>query len=216
MIVDPDQLPAMAENIAEAVRNGERIGPAIEPFVRLESFPSKLRPAKKFLMVLDKTIFIPPNGTECYYDVRQDKVVMCDPGLLPLDTWFSVALHECLHWTESVLEWYGTPDQWELRSEIGQEIFNHLLGLDVVRSDGNYDKWTGHWLRGIDRNDGYIFDTVSSAIAGVEFLIQRAAELRTLLPRRQYINDCFEQLIDYVRQEQLAESNRVGAGGCAS
>jgi len=208
-VLGPDDFPAMAENIKQALRNQQPIGPAIEPFVRLGSFPT-LRPVETFLMALDKTLHIPLEGNECYYDV-----VMCDPGLLPLDTWFSV-LHEFLHWTECVLEWCRPPDQCEFRSEIGQNIFNQLLGLEFVGPNNNYDKWTGYWLRGIERNEGYIFDTVSSAIAGVEFLIQRAAEIRTLSPRRKHINHCFEQLIEYVRQEQLAKSNRVGAGGCAS
>ncbi len=205
VVVDPNDTPAMAKAVEKAILEGLPLTHAVVPSVNLTALPDQLKPAEEFLTALDKTIHIPLEGTECRYDVRRDRIEMPPPWCLPsLDTFLAVCLHENLHWTESVLKWQGTPDSWELRSEIGEAVFIQLFGLEVVGPNRNYEKWHGYWLRGIQRDDHYVSEILSSALDGVDFLIRRALEPRSLSPRRRYINHCFQQLIDYVREQEAA------------
>ena len=204
-VVDPDQLPAMARYVEQALRNEQPIGPAIERFVRLESFPSKLRPVEKFLKELDVTIHISEEGPR-YRRLPEDQVVMCDPYLLPLNEWYSTALHEFLHWTEWRCGWIFTPEISELRAEVGQAILEKILLHPFAADLANYWKWHERWIKKLDADPGSVMDAVTGAVAGVDLLIEHACYEQVVTPERERINKAFEALLAHVQETSIWHS----------
>jgi antirestriction protein ArdC len=192
---------AMARAVQDALVNGERIGPAIDQYVRVESFPSRLRPAEVFLQEVDFTIHLSKNG-ENYYSVPEDRVFVCDPYSYPFELWLSVTCHELLHASEIRCGWQRTPAIGELRAEVGQAILEKCLGLPFADDGGNYQKWIKQWQSDIERDDQYVFDAVDNAVAGVKWLINRAANSRPWSAHRQFINSTFADLLAHVRKSQ--------------
>lgn len=199
-VIEPD-ITAMAVAVQDALVNGERIGPAIDQYVRVESFPSRLRPAEVFLQEIDFTIHLSKNG-ENYYSVPEDRVFVCDPYRLAQSLFYSVCCHELLHASEIRCGWQRTPAIGELRAEVGQAILEKCLGLPFADDSGNYHKWIDRWLRDIERDDQYVFDAVDNAVAGVKWLINRAANSRPWSQHRQFINSTFADLLAHVKQTQ--------------
>ena len=195
-VVDHDSIPNMADSVEKALQTGEAI--AIERFVIAENFPSQLRPAEIFLMEVDVTIHLSKDG-QCFYRVSEDRVYMCDPYNVPLDLWCSVACHELLHFSEQRCGWIRPPAAGELRAEIGQAILETCLGLPF---GGHNGRWLEQWLRGVEQDDLYVLDAVENAVAGVEWLINRAENSRPWTPHRQFINDTFADLLADVRETQ--------------
>ena len=204
-VVDPDQLPAMARYVEQALRNEQPIGPAIERFVRLESFPSKLRPVEKFLKELDVTIHISEEGPR-YRRLPEDQVVMCDPYLLPPNEWYSTALHEFLHWTEWRCGFIWTPEICELRAEVGQAVLEKLLSHPFAADLANYWKWHERWTAKLDADPGSVMDAVTGAVAGVELLIEHACYEHVVTPERERINKAFEALLAHVQETSIWHS----------
>lgn len=200
-VVELNEIPAMAQAVEGAIQSGEPFGPAIEPFVRVESFPTRLRPVETFLKSLDVTIYIGDEGP-CYMVLPADKIVMPDPGRLPLDTWNSVALHEFLHWTEWRTAFWATPDVGELRAEIGQAVLERLLKHPFDIDLKNYWKWHPRWLARIDSDPESVLHATQGAIQGVELLVNQAADENVWTPERIRINAAFEKLLAHVRKSQ--------------
>jgi hypothetical protein len=204
-VVDLDQIPAMTHSIETALRHDEPIGPAIEPFIRLESLRSNLRPVEKFLTELDVTIHISEEGPR-YKRLPEDQVVMCDPYLLPLNEWYSTALHEFLHWTEWRCGWICTPETSELRAEVGQAILEKLLSHPFAADLANYWKWHERWIAKLVADPGSLMDAVTGAVAGVEFLIEHACYEHVVTPERERINKAFEALLAHVEKISIWHS----------
>lgn len=198
-VVEPTDIAAIA--VEKAIRAGEPIGPAIEPFVRVESFPSRLRSAESFLQEVDVTVHLSKDG-QCFYSVLEDRVYVCDPYRVPLNVWHSVACHELLHFSEKRCGWIRPPAIGELRAEVGQAILEKCLGLPFADDGGNYQKWIDQWQSDIERDNEYVFDAVENSIAGVEWLINRAANSRPWSQHRQFINSTFSDLLAHVRKSQ--------------
>lgn len=113
-----------------------------------------------------------------------------------------MAFHELTHKSERHTGWVRPPAIGELRAEVGQAILETCLGLPFADDAGNYHKWIGQWQSDIERDDQYVFDAVENAVAGVEWLINRAANSRPWSQHRQFINHTFSDLLAHVRKSQ--------------
>lgn len=201
MSVDPNDIPAMAQAVQEALVNGEPFGPAIAEFVQLDALPSRLRPVEKFLMDVDVTIYIGKHGP-CYKRLPDDRVEMPVPGTMPLNLWYSAALHELIHFTEWRTCWrYKGAALDELRCELGEVILETLL-RHPFDDQAHYRTWHDRWLAQLEADPTCILDVTEGAINGVQLLIDRASNPIPWTPQRRYINECFGRLLDHVRQKQ--------------
>lgn len=209
-VISPEQIPAMATAVERAIIEGKSIGPVIEPFIKTESFPDRLRPVQRFVSSLDFNIDVPVNGKRnCYMPLPDDRIVMCDPRFLPTNSWNSVwnsvLLHECQHATEWRRAWHRGIAVSELRAECGQAILEKLLHLPFCPDQTNQRKWQPQWLEEMQEYDDYVFDAVVSAVDSVEYLIDRAANPIPWTAQRRHINESVGELIQKARQQVIAE-----------
>jgi len=198
-VIALENIEALSVALERAIREGSPIGPAIESFVK--PIPT-LGQVRKFLMGLDVTIHIADDGPR-YRRLPDDEVVLYDPSLTELSTWYSVALHEFLHWTEWRTGWVQSPDLCELRAEVGQAILERLLAHPFDYQLGNYFRWRERWIKKIDADPDNLLNALRSAIAGVELIVERAGNQTVDTPERANINQCLSKLLDYIGEKQV-------------
>ena len=177
-------IPAMAESIEQALQNHAPIGPAIEPFVRMESLPPKLRCPAKFSDAVGFEVHT-WNRLPTYQRLPLDRIQMPPNDWLRKEEWWSSLFHEFMHATEWRTGWIRPLAIGELRAEIGQAILERLVGLPYSEDMTNYRTWHAKWLADLDAEPDAVLDAATAAVEGVELLVERALLERSFTPEDQ-------------------------------
>jgi len=82
-------------------------------------------------------------------------------------------LHECAHWTETRLGWYGPQDVRELRAEIAAGFLTTELAIPdyPYHCRRNIHKHLDRWITRMKREPKMIFEVARDAAAAAEFIL---------------------------------------------
>jgi len=133
-------------------------------------------PAEKVIAATGADFRIIAGDKACYYRPPLDYITMpmkaqFEKGIGGLAEWYSTALHEMSHWSESRLNWTGSYGVGELRAEMAACFMCAELQIPNHNPTDNHASYLDNWIKTISEDYRAIFRISSSASAAADFIL---------------------------------------------
>lgn len=105
------------------------------------------------------------------YDRELDSILLPPRSYFIDDAqYWATKFHELVHWTESRLNWRGSPDQGELIAEIATGYLESDLDLCHDSDKANHNKWMPIWIDNIEKDPKYLLDSAAQAARVIDYI----------------------------------------------
>jgi len=136
-------------------------------------------PAEKVIAATGADIRHVAGGQAAYFRPPQDYIVMpLKSQFANLAGYYSTALHETSHWSETRLGWTGSYALGELRAELSAAYLMAAVGVPQIGADltANTASYLESWIKCLKEDHSAIFKISSAASKAADFILSFSQE----------------------------------------
>ncbi len=117
-------------------------------------------------------------GDKCFYNRTTDHIQMVPKHRFGNEKeFYSTALHELAHWSESRCDWTGTYAEGELRAEIAAAFMCSELQIPQSDDLSNTQAYLASWLKSLQSDPRFIFKASTAASKAADFVLSFSRQI---------------------------------------
>jgi len=141
----------------------------VEPETKNDEFVD-LAPAEIAIAATQANIRF--GGDKCFYNRITDHIQMVPKHRFGNEKeFYSTALHELSHWSESRCDWTGNYAEGELRAEIAAAFMCSELQIPQSDDLSNTEAYLASWLKSLERDPRFIFKASTAASKAADYVL---------------------------------------------
>jgi len=120
-------------------------------------------------------------GDRCYYSRATDHIQMVPKHRFENEKeFYSTALHELSHWSESRCDWTGNYAEGELRAEIAAAFMCSEIGIPQSDDLSNTQAYLASWLKSLQSDPRFIFKASAAASKAADYVLSFSRQAETV------------------------------------